>query len=520
MIQRKIEQADAKAARKVPDSGPQEMDHQPDQTVEDEEIKVDRTTTANISPGSQEEEETITPMEETQQDPPNGISLLQEIKNKNKKDKTAAKVVQAVWLDEMMESRRAEITCPKENCQAVGRMVWNGQSGAGKTAKCTVCSKKVGRRNLYEHVATQLQQDTPGPSLGVPQKLTFELPENPPSTVQEWRRFREQFARMVATTNTMAAELQEVKRQLHQTTKKLAEKEKEKGSKPPKHKHMDVPGLPRPQREALPRAPTSCPEEEGDGRTVDTANFHPQDKDKTKGSPPAQEATTASPSVRKSYLEIAKLKKPQLEAFPEVVRERVTAGKAALAAFVRPQTQRQLRPEAVYFKNAQRGSLSKLREALRISLPGEAVLHLDFIGGSLLEVICHAPLVPKLISHIKYMSDGRMSRVAFEPLAKPTVTRGNLGSDKGLWARNIRNCLRRIDRILKGQPWKEVRAHFQKMREEAKALQETLEHQQCEQEDEGEDGWTRVINKKKSTQGPPRENQEKEKDPTQANENQ
>ena len=157
-----------------------------------------------------------------------------------------------------------------------------------------------------------------------------------------------------------------------------------------------------------------------------------------------------------------------------------------------------------------------------MSLPSEAVLHLDFVGGSLLEIVCHAPLVPKLISHINYMSEGRMRRVAFDPLAKPTITKVKAANDKGLWASNVKNCLRRIDRILKGRPWKEVWDLFLKIRDQAQALQTTLENREPPSESEGKsvDGWTKVINKKKSTQDHSREAYDKEKDPTQANENQ
>ena len=280
----------------------------------------------------------------------------------------------------MVTSIKSTTFATLRNCQAVGRMVWNGQGGAGKTAKCTACSKKIGTRKLYEHLAAQLLDSTPGGTPGDSKKITLELPENPPSTVQEWQRFREQFARIVETTNHMAAEIQELKKQLHCATAKVAEREK--GHKHAKQQPPTPPEPPRPQRETVPRPPTGEPEKEGAEMAIDTAN--PYDQDKDKGDiqfPTPQEAAVIRPSARKSYLEIAKVKKPQLEAFPEVVRERITAGKAAMAAFVRPQPQRQIRPEAVYFKNAQRGSLSKLREALRISLSREAVIHLDFIGG-------------------------------------------------------------------------------------------------------------------------------------------
>ena len=264
-----------------------------------------------------------------------------------------------------------------------------------------------------------------------------ELLESPPSAPQEWQRIREQFKRMVDTAKNMAIELAEVKKQLHRTTQKISEMCETRQlyqEKPP-----NIPE-PKEPRTTTPRPSAPAPEEEMEKNgSRNSQPIRTAGRPRTESDP--MEAATFKPSDMKSYLEIAKLKKPQLEAFPETIREKVTAGKAALDAFVRPQPQRQIRPEAVYFKNAQRRSLRKLREALRISLPGEAVLNLEFIGGSLLEVICHAPLVPKLISHLSYMSDGRMRLIAFDTLAKPTISRRQLANDKGLWARNTKNCL-------------------------------------------------------------------------------
>ena len=148
----------------------------------------------------------------------------------------------------------------------------------------------------------------------------------------------------------------------------------------------------------------------------------------------------------------------------------MTAGKTALASFVRPQPQIQLHPEVVYFAKAQRGSIRKLREALWLSLPGEAVLHLDFIGSTLLEVVCHEPLVPKMISHFRYMSDGRMRHVAFDPLAWAKISKEILINEKRLWERNTEGCLRRVDRILKGKTWKELRLLFTAIQEKVLEL--------------------------------------------------
>ena len=92
-----------------------------------------------------------------------------------------------------------------------------------------------------------------------------------------------------------------------------------------------------------------------------------------------RETITTTPQKRISYLEIAKMKKTHLEAFPEPVQVKVMSSKAAMTSFVRPLPQRRIKFEAVYFGNAKRGPLQKLR-ALRISLPGEAILYLDFVG--------------------------------------------------------------------------------------------------------------------------------------------
>ena len=373
-------------------------------------------------------------------------------------------------------------------------------------AKCGVCSKTIGGRKLYEHVRAQ----TGGEAVHAtePDKLSIQLPANPPSTPQEWKALCVQIAQVVETANHMATQLEEVKRQLHNTSEQL-----QSLSTTPISREGSPLEQPQPQREPIARPPV--PARPTKTATRATPMAIPYETQPT----PNQTSGTIDPkrTDRKSYLEIAKIKKPQLDVFPEAIREKVSAGKAAMASFVRPQPRRQLQPEAVYLENAQRGPLHKLREALRISLPGEAVLHLDFIGGSLLEVICHKPLVHKLISHVNFMSDGKMRRISFDPLAKPTVSKAKQAKGKELWVVNTRNCLRRIGRILSGNPYAEVRGHFNSVREKAKELLQKLEarNETRAEEEKEEGGWTKVTRKNGT---PPVEARSTEAEPNAANE--
>ena len=59
-------------------------------------------------------------------------------------------------LEHAMETRRTNISCPKEGCQVMGRLVWNGKSSTGQVAKCMACAKTIGTKKLYEHIITKL----------------------------------------------------------------------------------------------------------------------------------------------------------------------------------------------------------------------------------------------------------------------------------------------------------------------------------------------------------------------------
>ena len=394
-------------------------------------------------------------------------------------------------LEEIMEVRRNEIRCPNGKCEIEGRLVWNGWGGSGRLIKCMACNKKTSATKLLEHV--QVQFGTAEDKTAKTKEKPIELPVSPPSTTQEWRMLRAQMENIIKTNKDMAAQMAEAKQQLYRTTVQLnAIAPREAPSLPNRKKSSQR------DRETTPRPPTTQNPFRIGSTLSHTANPYAQQPTAPHpfGQIPLDTLQNKQPPKR-SYAEIAKLRKPKLDTFPEPIRERMSAGRAAMASFVRTPPKRHLQPEAIYFNNAQRGSLKKLREALRISLPGEAILHLDFIGGSLLEVMCHKPLVPKLISHIKFMSNGRMREINFDPLARTTISKDRQTTGKDLWARNTTNCAKRIGRILSGNPHPEVRAYFNTIHEKAREILKKLEDQQGEEE-QGEDGWTKVTNSRRS----------------------
>ena len=60
-------------------------------------------------------------------------------------------------------------------------------------------------------------------------------------------------------------------------------------------------------------------------------------------------------------------------------------------------------PEAVYFGDMPRGPIGKIRRTLCKALPKWSILNISFIGGSVTEILCHKPLVPRLIATLKLM---------------------------------------------------------------------------------------------------------------------
>lgn len=61
------------------------------------------------------------------------------------------------------------------------------------------------------------------------------------------------------------------------------------------------------------------------------------------------------------------------------------------------------RPTAIYFRNVRRGLLGMIQKAIREFLPSLALLGLDFIGSSVLEVITDAGLVERTGATLKLM---------------------------------------------------------------------------------------------------------------------
>ena len=57
----------------------------------------------------------------------------------------------------------------------------------------------------------------------------------------------------------------------------------------------------------------------------------------------------------------------------------------------------------VYITNLPRGPIGKIRRTLSKSLPPSAILNISFIGNTVTEILCHKPLVPRLIATFKLL---------------------------------------------------------------------------------------------------------------------
>lgn len=122
-------------------------------------------------------------------------------------------------------------------------------------------------------------------------------------------------------------------------------------------------------------------------------------KNPKKGAPKRKiDAPKTLSSAKLSWAQI--VAEPAMESIPEQTKAKIAQTKKALidAGFSRPQQKPRPSLVTVYFRNVPRGPLGTLRKALLLSLCKWTVVGFSFIGNNILEVLCHRPLVNRLVS--------------------------------------------------------------------------------------------------------------------------
>lgn len=108
-------------------------------------------------------------------------------------------------------------------------------------------------------------------------------------------------------------------------------------------------------------------------------------------------------SQKLNWAEITKLKRPKAAKFiPSPLQAKINKTKSLLTkgSFV---PCHEPKPPALYFKIVKRGPLVEIRNALRECLPNWALLGLDFVGSSVMEIITDRQLKDKIVGTLKQL---------------------------------------------------------------------------------------------------------------------
>lgn len=121
------------------------------------------------------------------------------------------------------------------------------------------------------------------------------------------------------------------------------------------------------------------------------------------GQSPRKPETPNTQPKKLNWAEVTKLNLQQArEIIPEPLQAKISKTRSLLTQnSVKPAYEP--RPTALYFKNVRRGPLGVIRKALRECLPTWALLGLDFVGNSIMEVVTDDRLKARVIATMKLM---------------------------------------------------------------------------------------------------------------------
>lgn len=269
---------------------------------------------------------------------------------------------------------RHALECSK--CLVTGRIVSNGSVPRGTKRRkfnvikliCQAC------RATFAGASADVLMDQTHPSIRSAPKPTTHISLTTTS---------ELVSRMDTMEKTIASLVKE-----NQDLKKLIEEyihNKPSGSTTP----TPTPTMPSPRRIQPP-----------------TTTWEVQPRTATKAPPTAatsveREVQTPT-SASKSWADIAKQRRPTLS--NPKLQENVLSSRQKLleAGFIK---RREPIPATAYFAGVERGRISHFKQCLleNGSLPRWSLLGISFIGASLVEIVCHAPLLDRLIATMKIL---------------------------------------------------------------------------------------------------------------------
>lgn len=303
-------------------------------------------------------------------------------------------------------AKRNELEC--DSCNVTGTLVMNGSTGSRIMVKCSVCLKKITGAVLEEKmskcVLPEVVYDETG-ELDTEEESAennASVTSNPPVLRPQTLEFEENS--FLAQKNNEIAELKEIIkdqgatiRELMTQVGKLTDKVTELISARAKEKETGT-GRTYIEKASQPKA----------GHLNQGQSTAAQAPERSKGDQEAQKDGKTKAPAQRTWADVARIPERKFEESRKALE---TAGFKAVPKPQRTGTQDvqpnrapvQIKPVpiAVYFGGVPRGPIGALRRALLLALPNWAALHLSFIGNTALEVLCHKPLVPRLVAVMK-----------------------------------------------------------------------------------------------------------------------
>ncbi len=339
-------------------------------------------------------------------------------------------------LNEALDKYKKKLVCPSAECESVGSLARCGrnQKNGLQNVKCTECGKQTTHLTdvIFNSVGVKLefegkemtsdataQDDVKAFLRNQVQELQSEKAEMA-ARIQELLESNKYFQDSHQKQNTQIAKLTTQAAEQNKTIANLSENiatlTKALTGAPvgaqasPDKGAARIPALV--QGPVQDEAELAAPE--GSVACLEIQKEPAGNEDKNK----------AGPGNKVSWADIAKDRRPSLETLPEEAQNRFKESSKSLAAIgFRPVPGRRRKSSApgaapentknhekekpkvtpLYFGGIPRGPIGKLRAELRKCLPKWTILHLSFIGNTVTEILCHEPLVDKLVGGMKLL---------------------------------------------------------------------------------------------------------------------
>lgn len=378
-------------------------------------------------------------------------------------------------VDKAITLMRSEIKCAK--CSAQGSMTKNGGvDGQRRAWKCKLCGKQISGQTIPMTLEQQLGQEWRTVVNKVKANREQSIPEKPQQQQQqhqmsakrstpgpqaaemiqipreEWEQTQNTIQYLVRRQEDLMKQNSTIQVLLKSMTKKLESMENREHPAGRREYTASPDHPPQPSRES--------PTLEGlAGREYACNQQKQQETERQRNEPIGQRETRQNEiaprpltktalngnqeETRKlNWAEVTKMNRPALiNAVPTQLRNKIEKSKQILIEenfkpLVKPT------PTVVYFKNVRRGPVGRIRTALRECLPSWAILGLDFVGASVLEIVMDGKLKHRTVATLRMM--GIMEIKDFDILEKNVTIPRTGDSQRDQKKRNLEMAVHRL----------------------------------------------------------------------------